>query len=75
MPGSADKAFFPTHANIRPREASFYFTHSFAPPLLEGSAGIGVEGAPLLPPLSAKTSVEIARPIAVNIENIVTPCS
>ena len=54
MPGSADKAFFPTHANIRPREASFDLTHSFAPPL-EGSAGDGVEAAaaPLLPPVRA----------------------
>ena len=46
MPGSADKAFFPTHANIRPREASFDLTHSFTPPLEGGSGGVESGFAP-----------------------------
>ena len=76
IPGSAAAAFPASWASIRPRACRFFFAHSLRPALSAGGAGVGATGATAaLPPVRASTRVEIAIPIAVKIDAIVTPCS
>ena len=77
-PGSVAAAFPASWASIRPRACKCFFVHSLRPPLSAGGGGVGVTGAagtPAPPPVRASTRVEIANPIAVRMDAIVTPCS
>ena len=57
----------------RPRACRCLLTHSLKP-LLSGGLGAGAGALPP-PPVSASTRVEIARPMAVRIDEMVIPCS
>ena len=61
IPGNASKAFNPSFFSM------FFGIQSFTPPLLGGGG--------LNPATIEATMVLIAKLIAVNILNIVTPCS
>ena len=73
VPGRAAAALPAKLARARPRACRCIFTHSFKP-LLSGGLGAGAGALPPRP-VSASTSVEIARPIAVRIDAMVMPCS
>ena len=76
IPGSAAAAFPASWASIRPRACKCFFAHSLRPALSAGGVGVGVTGATAAPPpVRASTRVEIAIPIAVKIDTIVTPRS
>ena len=76
IPGSAAAALPASWASIRPRACKCFFAHSLRPALSAGGVGVGITGATAaLPPVRASTMVEIASPIAVKIDTIVTPCS
>ena len=73
MPGKATAAWPANFARTRPRLCRCFLTHSLSPPLSDG-AGVG-DGVDPPPPVSARTTVDIAIPIAVRMLAIVMPCS
>ena len=74
IPGRAAAALPAKLARARPRSCRCFFIHSLTPPLSDGfGAGDGVPPAP--PPVTARTRVLIAMPIAVRVLTIVIPCS
>ena len=73
IPSRAAAALPANLARTRPRACRGFFTHSLTPPLSDGfGAGDGVPPAP--PPVTARTRVLIAMPIAVRMLAIVIPC-
>ena len=61
-------------ARVRPRACRCFLIHSLTPPLSDGfGAGDGTGALP--PPVTARTRVLIAMPIAVRMLAIVIPCS
>ena len=74
IPGRAAAALPANLARARPRACRCFFTHSLTPSLSDGfGAGDGVPPAP--PPVTTRTRVLIAMPIAVRMLATVIPCS
>ena len=74
IPGRAAAALPAKLARARPRACRCLFIHSLTPPLSDGfGAGDGTGALP--PPVTAKTRMLIAMPIAVRMLAIVIPCS
>ena len=70
MPGRAAAALPANLARARPRACRCFFTHS-----LSGGFGAGDGVPPAPPPVTARTRVLIAMPIAVRMPAVVIPCS
>ena len=74
IPGRAAAALPAKLTRARPRACRCFFIHSLTPPLSDGfGAGDGVPPAP--PPVTPRTRVLIAMPIAVRMLAMVMPCS